>query len=208
MRLRSEREGRLLQFSVAATIAVSLIGVLSGMLASSQAILFDGFFSLLDAAITGLTLAVPRLVASQGSTRFQYGYWHLEPLVILLKSSVLIVLVGFAFLGAINSILKGGYEPGLGIALAYAVVLAAINFLMWWWMRRQAERIDPGLVRLDVKAWLMSALITTACCWHSGLPCCSETRKPSGLCPTSTRSYWPCCLWCCCRCRSVRRESR
>jgi predicted Co/Zn/Cd cation transporter (cation efflux family) len=33
---------------------------------------------------------------------------------------------------------------------------------MWWWMGRQAERIDSGLVRLDVKAWLMSALITTA----------------------------------------------
>lgn len=162
MKLRSELEARLLQFSVAATIVIAGLGVLFGLLARSPAILFDGFFSLLDAAITWLTLAVARLVASDGSRRFQYGYWHLEPLVILLKASVLIFLVAFAFLGAVNSMLKGGYEPEFGIALAYAAVVAVICFLMWWWMRGHAERIDSGLVRLDVKSWLMSALVTTA----------------------------------------------
>lgn len=162
MQLRSELEARLLQISVGATVVIAVLGVLFGLLARSPAILFDGFFSLLDAAITWLTLAVARLVASDGSRRFQYGYWHLEPLVILLKASVLIFLVAFAFLSSVNSILKGGYEPEFGLALAYAAVVAAICFAMWWWMRGHAERIDSGLVRLDVKSWLMSALVTTA----------------------------------------------
>jgi predicted Co/Zn/Cd cation transporter (cation efflux family) len=162
MQLRSELEARLLRLSVAATLVIAALGLLFGLLARSQAILFDGFFSLLDAAITWLTLAVARLVASDGSRRFQYGYWHLEPLVILLKASVLIFLVAFAFVGAVNSMLKGGYEPEFGVALAYAAVVAAICFAMWWWMRGHAERIDSGLVRLDVKSWLMSALVTTA----------------------------------------------
>jgi predicted Co/Zn/Cd cation transporter (cation efflux family) len=83
-------------------------------------------------------------------------------MVIALKASVLIVLVAYAFLSAVNSILKGGYEPEFGTALLYAVAVALISYGMWWWMGRQAERIDSGLVRLDVKAWLMSALITTA----------------------------------------------
>lgn len=162
MQLRSELEARLLRFSVAATIVIAALGVLFGLLARSPAILFDGFFSLLDAAITWLTLAVARLVASDGSRRFQYGYWHLEPLVILLKASVLIFLVAFAFVSSVNSMLKGGYEPEFGVALSYAAVVAAICFIMWWWMRGHAERIDSGLVRLDVKSWLMSALVTTA----------------------------------------------
>lgn len=88
MQLRSELEARLLQISVGATVVIAVLGVLFGLLARSPAILFDGFFSLLDAAITWLTLAVARLVASDGSRRFQYGYWHLESLVILLKASV------------------------------------------------------------------------------------------------------------------------
>lgn len=162
IRLRSELEARLLQVSFYATLVIAGLGVLFGLLARSPAVLFDGLFSLVDAAITWLTLAVARLVASQGDHRFQYGFWHLEPLVMALKSSVLIVLVGYAFLSALNSLLKGGYEPAFGTALVYAVLVAAIALGMWWWLRRHAERIDSGLVRLDVKAWLMSALITLA----------------------------------------------
>ena len=162
MRLRSELEARLLWTSLSATLLIAGLGILFGLLARSTAILFDGFFSLVDVAVTWLTLKVARLVASQGDQRFQYGFWHLEPLVIALKASVLIFLAAYAFLSSVNSLFKGGYEPEFGIALGYAVVVAAISFGMWWWMRRQAERIDSGLVRLDVKAWLMTALITVA----------------------------------------------
>jgi predicted Co/Zn/Cd cation transporter (cation efflux family) len=162
MKVRNALEARLLKFSILATIVIALLGVLFGLLARSPAILFDGFFSLLDAAITWLTLVVAQLVASQGNRRFQYGYWHLEPLVILLKASVLIFLAAFAFLSSLNSILKGGYEPEFGLGMIYASVVALIAYTLWWWMRGHAMRIDSGLVWLDVKAWLMSALITSA----------------------------------------------
>lgn len=162
MRLRSALEARLLRISVAATILVTALGILFGLLARSPAILFDGFFSLIDVAITMLTLKVAQLVAGQDNRRFQYGFWHLEPLVMALRASVLMILVAYAFVSAVNSLLKGGYEPDFGTALLYSLGVAAICFGMWRWMHRHAERIDSGLVRLDVKAWLMSALVTTA----------------------------------------------
>jgi len=162
MRLRSELEARLLRISFFGTLLIAALGILFGLLARSPAVLFDGLFSLVDAAITWLTLHVARLVASQGDHRFQYGFWHLEPLVMALKASVLMVLVAYAFLSAVNSLLKGGYEPAFGTALVYAVLVAVIAFGMWWWLRRQAERIDSALVLLDVKAWLMAGLITVA----------------------------------------------
>lgn len=163
MRLRNELEARLLEFSLWATLLIAGLGVAFGLMARSPAILFDGLFSLADVAITWLTLKVARLVAMQGDDRrFQYGFWHLEPLVIALKSSVLIALVAYAFLSAVNSLLKGGYEPEFGLALSYAALVALISFGMWWWLGRQAERIDSALVGLDLKAWLLSALITTA----------------------------------------------
>ena len=160
--LRSELEARLLRVSLYATLIIAGFGILFGFLARSTAILFDGVFSLVDVAITGLTLLVARLVASQGNHRFQNGFWHLEPLVMALKSSALIFLVGYALLSSINSLLKGGYDPEFGIALLYAGFADLIAFGMWWWLRGQANRIDSALVRLDVKAWLISALITLA----------------------------------------------
>ena len=163
MRLRSELEARLLWLSVAATLVIAGLGIPLGLAARSPAIIFDGLFSLIDAAISLLTLKVARLVATQcDHRRFQYGFWHLEPLVIALKASTLMVLVAYTFLSAVNSLLKGGYEPEFGIALSYAALVTLISFGIWWWLRRQAERIDSGLVRLDVKAWLLSALMGSA----------------------------------------------
>jgi cation diffusion facilitator family transporter len=181
MRLRSALEARLLWFSLGATLVIAGLGILFGLLARSTAILFDGFFSLIDVAVTWLTLRVAQLVASQGDRRFQYGFWHLEPLVIALKASVLMVLVAYAFFSAVNSVLKGGYEPEFGTALVYAGVVAGISFGMWWWMGRQAERIDSGLVRLDVKAWLMSALITTALLIAFGAALVLQETEAAGL---------------------------
>jgi len=163
MRLRSALEARLLRLSVSATLVIAALGVLLGLWARSPAIIFDGLFALIDAAITWLTLTVARLVATQGEhRRFQYGFWHLEPLVIALKASALIVLVAYAFLSAVNNLLKGGYEPEFGVALAYAALVTQICLGMWWWLDRQADRIDSALVRLDVKAWLLSALMSGA----------------------------------------------
>jgi predicted Co/Zn/Cd cation transporter (cation efflux family) len=162
MQLRSELEGRLLATSILATVLVAAIAVGFGLFSGSTAIVFDGFFSGIDGVITWLTLVVARLIPQAGNRRFQYGFWHLEPLVIGLKASVLLALVAYAFFASVTAILQGGYAPDFGLALAYAAIVSLICFVMWWWMRGQAERIDSGLVRLDVTAWLMSALITSA----------------------------------------------
>ncbi len=34
------------------------------------------------------------------------------------------------------------------------MLVAVIAFGMWWWLRRQAERIDSALVRLDYRSYV------------------------------------------------------
>lgn len=162
-RSSSALEVRLLEISVWATLLTAVLGIAFGLMAQSPAILFDGLFSLIDVAVTWLTIKVAQLVATQGDhRRFQYGFWHLEPLVIALKSSLLMGLVAYAFLNATASLLQGGYEPEFGLALSFGAVITLISFAMWWWLRREGQRIKSTLVELEVKAWLLSALITTA----------------------------------------------
>lgn len=158
--LKSELEARLLRQSIFATFLIAALGLVLGAASGSLAIVFDGFFSLIDAAITWLMLLVARLVAHEGDRRFQYGYWHLEPLVLALKSSVLLILIGFALFSAAGNLMAGGYAPRLGIAVIYAVLTLAISAFMSWWLRTQNERIGSELVRIDNQAWLASMLLT------------------------------------------------
>ena len=162
MALKSELEASLLRLSIWATLLIAGLGVLFGLLAGSRAILFDGLFSLVDAAITWLMLVVARLVAQEADVKFQYGYWHLEPLVVALKAAVLMTLVVFGFLGALQSLQAGGHTPDLGPALFYAVVVVFICAGTWFWMWRQNKRLDSALIAVDMKAWAASGAITSA----------------------------------------------
>ncbi len=76
-------EQRILKLSIAVTVFVALFGVLFGLLSGSLSIVFDGMFAAIDAAMSGLALFVARLVGREGDNRrFQFGYWHIEPMVL------------------------------------------------------------------------------------------------------------------------------
>ena len=47
-----------------------------------------------------LSLGVSRLLMSEGNRRFQYGYWHIEPIVVAFNGTVLMLLCLYAFLNA------------------------------------------------------------------------------------------------------------
>lgn len=162
MALRSALEARLLRLSVLSTLLAAGLGVLFGLVSGSMAVVFDGFFSGIDAAVTWLMLIVARLVARESSARFQYGYWHLEPLVLGLKAASLILLLAYALVGAVTALLSGGYRVQLGPAIAYAVLTLLLCLVVTFHLRRQNERLGSALVRLDAQAWLTSTVITGA----------------------------------------------
>jgi predicted Co/Zn/Cd cation transporter (cation efflux family) len=107
-------------------------------------------------------LLVARLVAKESNQRFQYGYWHLEPLVVALKAAVMMTLVVFGFFGAVQSLLSGGYATRLDAALFYSVLVLMICAGTFFWMWRENARVGSALVAIDIKAWAVSGIITAA----------------------------------------------
>jgi len=160
--MQATLEQRALKLSILMTLVVSTLGVTVGLAAGSQSILFDGVFSTIDAAMSGLALLVARLAVREASERFQHGYWHLEPLVAALNGSILMLLCFYAFLTAALDLREGGRELAFDLAIAYAVVVAIVCFAMTAYQRRINRRADSEFVRIDMQGWLMAALITSA----------------------------------------------
>lgn len=161
--LHALAEQRILKLSIGVTIAVALFGVLFGLLSGSLSIVFDGVFSAIDAAMSGLALFVSRLVAREaGNRRFQFGYWHIEPMVLAFNGGMLMLLCFYAFLNAVDSFLAGGRELDFDWAIAYATSVCVVSFGMFFYERSLNRRIGSDLVRLDAQSWLMSAAITSA----------------------------------------------
>lgn len=156
------REQRVLKFSIGVTVAVSATGFVGGLLVGSQAILFDGVYSLVDVALTLVALAVLRLVAREESPRFQYGYWHLEPMVEALGGAILALACIYALANSIIGLTTGGHTVKAGPALMWASLLCVSNLAMAAIVRVYAQRLQSGLLWLDVRAWLLSGLMSLA----------------------------------------------
>lgn len=87
--MESTAEQRALKLSITVTLLTGLVGVLGGLTTGSRGITFDGMYSFVDVMLTFGSLAVSKLLMLEPSRRFQYGYWHLEPLVGAVQSALL-----------------------------------------------------------------------------------------------------------------------
>src|SRR6187402_1086784 len=122
-------EQRILRRSIAVTVVVSLFGVVFGLLSGSLSIVFDGVFAVIDAAMSGLALFVSRLVSREtNNRRFQFGYWHIEPMVLAFNGGTLMLLCFYAFLNAVASFLDGGRQLAFDWAIVYAVIVCVMCF--------------------------------------------------------------------------------
>lgn len=155
-------EQKLLKFSIMVTLAVGASCVAVGLLLRSQAIAFDGFYSLIDVVLTAGALAVSRLVATEGSRRFQFGYWHLEPLVVVFNASVMATTCAYAAVTAVQDLIDGGHAIEFGAGAAWAGLIGAVSIGMAVTMRSAARLHRSALLALDARGWFVGGAINLA----------------------------------------------
>ncbi|OWW04550.1 cation diffusion facilitator family transporter [Rhizobium sp. R72] len=160
-----------LRVSIAATVIVAALGVVFGILSGSFSIAFDGVYSLADAAMTGLALWVSSLIVKSAQTdalsgrirnRFTMGFWHLEPIVLVLNGCLLMTVAVYALINAIINILNGGHELHFGVAIAYCAVTFFVCMVMAAMGIKLNRRLRSNFISLDIIAWIMSGGITLA----------------------------------------------
>jgi predicted Co/Zn/Cd cation transporter (cation efflux family) len=160
-----------LRISIAATVVVAALGVVFGILSGSFSIAFDGVYSLADAAMTGLALWVSSLilmsekrdaVSGRIRNRFTMGFWHLEPIVLMLNGCLLMTVAVYALINAIISILNGGHELRFGVAIAYSATTVVVCAVMAVMGIRLNRNLKSDFISLDIKAWIMSGGIALA----------------------------------------------
>ena len=160
-----------LRVSIAATFVVATFGIVLGLLSGSSSISFDGVYSLGDAGMTALALWVSSLIARSADreesygrlrSRFSMGFWHLEPIVLLLNGSLLMAVAIYALVTALSNILTGGHLLRFDFAIVYAGLTLVACGVMAWVETRANRTLKSDFIALDVRAWVMSGGISAA----------------------------------------------
>lgn len=160
----SAREQQLLATSMATTIVFAAASIGFGLWLGSKSVTFDGLYDLIDAAMTGIALLTVRLIARGDDRRFQYGYWHLEPMLALLNGLVLSFACIYAFLDGLNGLLAGGRYVQFGLGAAYAGISSVLSFGMYAYVRRSARHLSSQMLDVDSRSWLMGGVLSASLC--------------------------------------------
>lgn len=160
--MKNRIESRALKLSAVGALLMALLGIGFSLAADSDAILLDGFFSLITFIMSLLTMKISRVVLKPDDEKYQFGYAGFEPLLNSLKGLIIVVVSGFAVVGAVDVILDGGQEMALGIAMIYTVIASAGCLAIAFLLRHYAAKSNSSLVVVDAKNWMIDGGISSA----------------------------------------------
>ena len=175
------RERGTLWLSAGAGLGLAVVGVVWGLAAASQVILFDGLYAVLGFVLSWFGLRAAAKVAEGPSSRYPFGREALAPLVVGIQALVLLGTFGYACVDAVMVILDGGSQTALGSAFAYALLSLIVVLVVRVVLVRRTEGSD--LVAAEAAQWGAAALLGVGMLVGFGLALVLRRTAWEGLAP-------------------------
>lgn len=140
--------------SIAGNVVLSLMKLLAGIVAHSNAMISDAVHSASDVFSTIIVIIGIRLASKESDKEHPYGHERLECVAAIVLAMVLLITgIGIGYT-AVSNIAKGNYGellvPGM-LALIAAIVSIVSKEAMYWYTRFYAKKIDSSALMAD--AW-------------------------------------------------------
>ena len=142
---------------------MAALGIGFALLTSSNAVLLDGFFSLIGFAIGLVSLRVATLVRRPDDELYHFGYAAYEPMLNLSKGLLMAFVTIFALVSAVEVVLHGGRTDPGGLGLDLRLDSSRRLLLDRPFRQRiLARRTASPLLAVDSKNWLIDGLMSVA----------------------------------------------
>lgn len=140
--------------SIIVNVILSVLKLIAGIIASSEAMISDAIHSASDVFSTFVVIIGIRLSGKKADKEHPYGHERLECVAAILLSMVLAATgLGIGWAG-VSKIATSDYQhlqtPGT-LALAAAVISIIVKEWMFWYTRCSAKKINSGALMAD--AW-------------------------------------------------------
>jgi cation diffusion facilitator family transporter len=140
--------------SIVGNVVLSLLKLVAGIVANSNAMISDAIHSASDVFSTVVVVIGVKLASKDADKEHPYGHERLECVAAILLSMVLLITGLGIGKSALQNILSGSYDelavPGI-LALLAAVLSIVTKELMFWYTKINAKRIDSSALMAD--AW-------------------------------------------------------
>jgi cation diffusion facilitator family transporter len=160
--LQIHNEQRALRFALFGSVGFIGLALTFALLTRSDAILFDGIYSMIAFCVALLTLKVARLAELPDDERFHFGYTSMEPALNLFKALFILIACTYAVIEATKRLMAGGNPAEYGLAMVYGGVATLGCLAVAWLMARVGRQSRSDLVAVEARTWLVDGLLSAA----------------------------------------------
>ncbi|GEN57282.1 cobalt-zinc-cadmium resistance protein [Halolactibacillus alkaliphilus] len=154
------QERHLLRISVYGALFFAISGIVFGIISGAQMIVFDGLYSLISLILSTISLFASHYMRKTDIKNFPFGKDKIEPLVIIIKYLVILVLVVSSFTSAVMALLSGGREVDINLALVYSVLSTILCIGITFYLKSHAKKSKSGLLHAEANQWVMDSLVS------------------------------------------------
>jgi predicted Co/Zn/Cd cation transporter (cation efflux family) len=96
-----------------------------------------------------------KLVARPADKRFQYGYWHVEPMVLSVNALMMCLICLYAFINGVAGLRQGGHVVDSFRVIGFSIVTALLCGGIGLYERIIARKINSQILKNDSREWLI-----------------------------------------------------
>ncbi|GAE31292.1 cation diffusion facilitator family transporter [Alkalihalobacillus hemicellulosilyticus] len=160
MNTSHKKEKQLLQLSIYGALLLAVIAIIWGFLISSQMVVFDGLYSLISVKLSFLSLLSANFIRKRDSKRFPFGKQMVEPIVLLVKYTAILLLCITAIISSGMTLFSGGAEVNFGYAMLYALLSTVLCFGVYMHLKKESSQL--GFVQAEANQWKMDMYLSAA----------------------------------------------
>ncbi len=91
---------------------------------------------------------------------YPFGKATLEPMIVIIKSLVLLIMCVITMLSSIKQVLNGGNDVEAGFALGYALISSVGCTAVYLYMRKASKNLNSEIVKVESNQWLMDSMLS------------------------------------------------
>ena len=153
-----ERSGLLT--SIVGSLLFGSLGITFAIFTGSQAVLLDGAFNLVAALMAFIGLKIANSLERPETEHYPIGFYALEPLFVLGKGLILLLLTTYVIVNNVIIMINGGNELNLGLVLIYLSVALVGNMIVYFRIRSKNVKTSSPILAIETENWKINVAIT------------------------------------------------
>ena len=153
-------ENRILKFSAFGGLFFAILGIAWGWAIKSEMIQFDGLYSFISLGLALFAIVATNFINKSDINKYPFGKCNLEPIIVIFKSLILLVMCSITMFSAIKQVINGGNNVDEGFALGYALISSIGCTWIYFYMRKASKNLNSEIVKVESSQWFMDAMLS------------------------------------------------